>query len=75
MDMKILHRGSLPKMERNETKIGIFNLAMARTDTDILDYWMEYLYSDYDHPFHYLKQERNIQPLQRAAANLGFTAL
>lgn len=75
LDMRILHRGSLPKVKRTKTKIGIFNLAMKHTDTDILDYWMNYLYSDEDHPFHYLKEERNIQPLKEAAEKLGFIAL
>jgi len=77
IDMRILHRGSIPTAkERIRTKLGIFNTAVARTDTDLLEYWLEYLvHSDRDHPFHYLRENRNIDELKQAANKCGFSAL
>ena len=78
MDMRLLHRGAQPRpgVKKKRTKLGIFTTVTAPGEEDYLDYWMEYLLSDHDHPFHYLKEDRNIDPLREAAIEAGFlTAL
>lgn len=78
MDMRLLHRGSQPGpgVKRDRTKLGIFTTVTAPGEGDYIDYWMEYLHSDHDHPFHYLKEGRNIDSLREAAIEAGFlTAL
>ncbi len=77
LDMRLLHRGSKPKpgVKRRETKLGLFNLAAAPGESDFIDYWMNYLYSDHYHAARAIKQNRNVGPLKKAAEKVGFTAL
>lgn len=77
LDMRLLHRGSKPKpgVKRTDTKLGIFNLAAAPGDGSLIDYWMDYLYSPHYHASYAIREDRNFEPLKKAAEAAGFTAL
>jgi len=77
LDMRLLHRGSQvqPGVKKTRTKLGIFTTATAPGEGNYLDYWMEYLMSDHDHPFQYLKNERNTEPVKQTLKEAGFSAV
>lgn len=77
LDMRLLHRGSKPEpgVKRTDTKLGIFNLAASWGDGSLVDYWMDYLYSPHYHASYAIREDRNFEPLRRAAAEAGFRAL
>ena len=77
LDMRLLHRGSKPQpgVKRTDTKLGIFNLAASWGDGSLIDYWMDYLYSPFYHASYAIREDRNFEPLKRAAEKAGFTAL
>lgn len=77
IDMRILHRGSQPQegVKKTDTKLGLFNLAAAPGDGDLIEKWMEFLYSDHYHASYAIKENVNDGPLKEAAKKAGFTAL